>query len=94
MFNALLAKSFNSQQRKVSSTNKSSFKRTINWDKYNASPQAQNRCLGCLRFQGINRLFLLLFETIIDRKSSKRYFLLTEEIKDYNVMIYGRNFFV
>ena len=44
-------------------------------------------------FQGLNRLFVLSFENDDDRKSYKRYYLLTVEIKDYNVEIDGRNFF-
>ena len=44
-------------------------------------------------FQGINRLFVLSFENYARRTSSKRYYLLNVEIKDYNVMIDGINIF-
>ena len=44
-------------------------------------------------FQGINRLFVLAFENDTYRTSSKRYNLPNVEIKDYNVMIDGKNFF-
>ena len=44
-------------------------------------------------FQGVNRLFVLAFETDEQRTSSKRYYLPNVEIKDYNVMIDGKNFF-
>ena len=44
-------------------------------------------------FQGINRLFVLSFENYARRTSSKRYYLLNVEIKDYNVMIDGINVF-
>ena len=44
-------------------------------------------------FQGVNRLFLLAFENDDQRISNKRYCLPNVEIKDYNVMIDGKNFF-
>ena len=47
-----------------------------------------------LSFQGINRLFVLLFENNGGRRGSyTRYYLPLVEIKDYNVVIDGRNFF-
>ena len=45
------------------------------------------------RFQGVNRLFVLPFENENDRTSHSTYYLPKVEIKDYNVMIDGRNFF-
>ena len=76
----------------------SGFKRTINWNKYlsKRSYEAQNRHLGFLidpSFQGVNKLFVLLFKNPNGRESYKQYYLPTVEIKDYNVMIDGRNFF-
>ena len=56
----------------------------------------QNRYLDFLidrSFQGVNRLFVLLFKDDDGRESHKKYYLPTVEIKDYNVMIDGRNFF-
>ena len=44
-------------------------------------------------FQDVNRLFLLSFEDNASRTIYKQYFLPTIEIKDYNVMINGQNFF-
>ena len=47
-------------------------------------------------FQGENRLFVLAFEHDDDndkRISNKRYYIPNVEIKDYNVMIDGKNFF-
>ena len=44
-------------------------------------------------FHGVNRLLVLSRENIRQRTSYKQYFLPTIEIKDYNVMIDGRNFF-
>ena len=77
---------------------KSGFKRTINWNKYesNIKTFAQNRYLNHLinpSFQGVNRLFVLSFENENDRTSHSTYYLPKVEIKDYNVMIDGRNFF-
>ena len=43
--------------------------------------------------QGVNRLFVLAFENDDDRTSSDEYYLPTVEIKDYNIMINGGNFF-
>ena len=77
---------------------KSGFKRTISWNKYLAKPEllAQNANLNHLiepSFQGINRLFILAFENDDQRTSNKRYYIPNVEIKDYNVMIDGKNFF-
>ena len=75
----------------------SSFKRTINWNKYesNIKTFAQNRYLNYLinpSFQGVNRLFVLSLENEDQRKSHLSYYHLRVEIKDYDVMIDGRDF--
>ena len=44
-------------------------------------------------FQGVNRLFVLSYESIDHRTNYKRYILPTVEIKDYNIMIHRKNFF-
>ena len=44
-------------------------------------------------FQGVNRLFVLLFSENTVRTGDTRYFLPTVETKDYNVMIDGQNIF-
>ena len=57
---------------------------------------AQNPNLNHLiepSFQGVNRLFVLAFENNNDRTSDDEYYLPTVEIKDYNIMINGENFF-
>ena len=76
----------------------SGFKRTSNWNKYlaKATHKAPNRYLDYLiepSFQGVNRLFVLEFEDDNGRESLKQYYPPTVEIKDYNVMIDGINFF-
>ena len=44
-------------------------------------------------FQGVNRLFDSAFENDTQRKSHSDYYLPNVEIKNYNVMINGENFF-
>ena len=78
---------------------KSGFKKTISWNKYESSIKtfAQNRYLNYLinpSFQGANRLFALAFENENGRTSYSTYYLPKVEIKDYNVMIDGRNFLI
>ena len=80
---------------------KSGFKRTISWNKYLAKPEllTRNQNLNYLiepSFQGENRLFVLAFEHDNNndwRASNKRYYIPNVEIKDYNVMIDGKNVF-
>ena len=77
---------------------KSGFKRVINWNKYLSKPEllAQNPNLNHLvepSFQGINKLFVLAFENDDDRTSDEEYYLPTVELKDYNIVINGENFF-
>ena len=76
---------------------KSGFKKTISWNKYESSIKtfAQNRYLNYLinpSFQGVNRIFVLSFENENDRTSHMTYYLPKVEIKDYDVMLDGRNF--
>ena len=77
---------------------KSGFKRIINWNKYESDIKtyAQNRYLNHLinpSFQGVNRLFVLYFQNEDQRKLHLTYYLPKIEIKGYNVMIDGTNFF-
>ena len=77
---------------------KSGFKRVTNWNKYLSKPEllAQNPNLNHLvepSFQGVNRLFVLVYENDTQRTSAKGYYLPNVEIKDYNIMINGENFF-
>ena len=77
---------------------RSGFNTTISWNKYLAKPEllARNANLNHLiepSFQGVNRLFVLAFENDDQRTSNKRYYIPNVEIKDYNVMIDGKNFF-
>ena len=44
-------------------------------------------------FQGVNRIFVLSFESEGDRRSHSNLYLPKVEVKDYNAMIDGKNFF-
>ena len=77
---------------------KTGFEKVINWNKYLSKPEllAQNPNLNHLiepSFQGVNRLFVLASENDDHRTSDERYYLPIVEIKDYNIMINGENFF-
>ena len=77
---------------------KSGFKRTISWNKDLPKPELleENANLNHLfesSFQGVNRVFVLAFEDDEQRTSNKRYYIPNVEIKDYDVMIDGKNFF-
>ena len=78
---------------------KSGFKRVINWNKYLPKPEilAQNPNLHHWvesSIQGVNRLFVLAFENDTQRTRAKGYYLANVEIKDYNIMINGKTFFI
>ena len=78
---------------------KSGFKRVINWNKYLSKPELLRRNANLNNhlvepsFQGINRFFVLAFENDAQRTSHSSYYLPNVEIKDYNIMINGENFF-
>ena len=58
--------------------------------------QARNPYLDFLidpGFQGVNRLFALLFQNKDNKTAHAKYYLGTVEINDYNVMIAGKNVF-
>ena len=73
-------------------------KRTINWNKYQpkVSLERQNQDLDFLinpSCQVVKILFVLSLEDETQKTSYKRYYLLTVEIRNYNVMIEGKNCF-
>ena len=77
---------------------KSGFKRVINWNKYSSKPELlrQNTNLNNLvepSFQEVNRFFVLAFEGDTQRTSHSGYYLPNVEIKNYNIVINGENFF-
>ena len=77
---------------------KPGFKRIINWNKYKSEPKTyeKSRYLHHLinpSFQGVNRFLVLSFENNNGRTSHSTYCLPKLEIKDYIVMIDGKNVF-
>ena len=77
---------------------KSGFKRVINWNKYLSKAELlrRNANLNYLiepSFQGVNRSFILAFENDTQRTPHSDYYLPKVEIKDYNIVINGENFF-
>ena len=71
---------------------------TVNQNKYQSklTDREQNRYFEYLihpSFQRVNRLFVLLFENRTDRKVHTKYHILKAELKDYNVIIDGKNAF-
>ena len=78
---------------------KSGFKRAINRNRYQSDSKiyARNQYLNRLvdpGFQGVNRLFVLFFETEDGRTSHSEYYLPKVEIEDYNVKVDGKLFFL
>ena len=78
---------------------RSGFKSTINWNKYQSkiSAERQNQNLNFLidqSFQGVNWLFVLLFENEGDRKVHTGYYFPKVEIKDYNIKIVAKVFLI
>ena len=77
---------------------KSGFRITIKWNKNMSqmSNQNKNNNLNYLidpTFSNVNRLFVLSFENEDDRTSYYKYYVPSVEIKDYNVLIDGNDFF-
>ena len=73
----------------------SGLKRTINWNKYLSKLELLTQNLSHLvkpSFQGINRPYVLTFENDTQKTSTRRYYLPNVKIKDYNVVIDGKNF--
>ena len=70
---------------------KSGFKRTSNWNKsiktHISSYLILIKTLIDQSFQGVNRIFGSSFENNTDRIVHTRYYFLTVETKDYDVMI-------
>ena len=72
---------------KLLSQLKSGFKRTKSWNKYLSQPELLSQNLKLthlveLRFQGVNRIFVLAFENDAQRTCDRRYFLSNVEIKE------------
>ena len=77
---------------------KSGFKRTIKWNKYRSemTNQTKTNNLNYLidpTLNKVSRLFVLSSENEEDRTSFSKYYAPKVEIKDFNVLIDGKNFF-
>ena len=77
---------------------KSGFKIVISWNKYLSKPGLLRRNPNLYHlvepsFQGVNRLFVFAFEKDTQKTSLSGYYLPNVELKDYNIMINGENFF-
>ena len=83
------------------------FERSVFWNEYKSAiqtvTQARNdnnfkRIMLDASYPGVNRLFVMGFNHTdgafkVERNSHRKYFLPRTEIKDYNVLIDGRNFY-
>ena len=74
------------------------FKTVVNWNKYLSKQELFTRNPNLNRlvepsFQLVNRPFVLTFENDEQRISHSGYYIPNVEIKNYNVMIIGENFF-
>ena len=78
------------------------FKRTMHWNQYKSKiedvrQEANNttfkRTLLDVVIPGVNRLFVAAFPDGALGNSRRRYFIPTINIRDYNILIDGRNFY-
>ena len=83
------------------------FQRSIYWNEYLIKETNQNAHANVYKtfnvdpsFQGVNRLFLMAFrynnanrDNYANRDNHQRYYLQRDDIKDYNAIIDGRNFY-
>ena len=90
-------KDFIEQQNKV-------FQRSIYWKEYKTKEQTENADANAVKyinldpsFQGVNRLFLMAYSRADDnqatRNEQRKYYLPRIDLKKYNVIIDGRNFY-
>ena len=81
------------------------FKRSVYWNEYTTKREPHNaddvdftRIKLDLSFQGVNRLFVLAFNStdgnnLVQRESYRTYYLPRVDLTKYNVLIGGRNFY-
>ena len=80
------------------------FKRSIYWNEYTTKEQTENADANATKyinldpsFQGVNRLFLMAYSRADDnqatRNEQRKYYLPRIDLKKYNVIIDGRNFY-
>ena len=88
----------NQNNNELLQKSKARFKRTIKWNKYRSEMnyQVKNNNLNYLidpTFTKVNRLFVLSFKDEDDRTSFSKYYIRSIQIKDFNVLIDGKEFF-
>ena len=79
------------------------FQRSIYWNEYKAKEQTENADANVFKyisldpsFQGVNRLFLIAYSRADgqpNRNSQEKYYLPRIDLKKYNVIIDGRDFY-
>ena len=79
------------------------FQRSIYWNEYKTKEEnedADNNVFKYINldpsFQGVNRLFVMAYSRVAgqpDRNTRQKYYLLRIDLKKYNVIIDGRNFY-
>ena len=79
------------------------FQRSIYWNKYKTKEISENGDDNAVKyinldpsFQGVNRLFIIAYTRVAgqpDRNSQQKYYLPRIDLKKYNVIIDGRNFY-
>ena len=81
------------------------FKRLVYWNEYKSRVETNTADTNNVirfpldaSFQGVNRLFVLVFNNVnddnkVERNGHKKHFLPRADITKYNVLIEGRNFY-
>ena len=80
------------------------FQRSIYWNEYKTKEQTENSDANAVKyinlvpsFQGVNRLFLMAYSRADDNQATRngqiKYYLPRIDLKKYNVIIDGRNFY-
>ena len=102
MFQLLLCHKKKSKKDFIDQQNKG-FQRSIYWDEYKTKSQTEIAEANATKyinldpsFQGVNRLFLMAYSRVAnqpDRNSQQKYYLPRIDLRKYNVIIDGRNFY-
>ena len=79
------------------------FQRSIYWNKYKTKEKNEDADANAVKyinldpsFQGVNRLFIMAYDATDDkynRNNRRKYYLPRIDLKKYNVIIDGRNFY-
>ena len=79
------------------------FQRSIYWNEYKTKEKDEDANANAVNyisldpsFQGVNRLFIMAYDATdnrYNRNNRRKYYLPRIDLKKYNVVIYGRNFY-